>query len=169
MYTREQIEQHIWDYIDGLSTAEEKAMVEKLMQTDPIWKAIYDEFYTLHTRIQMTDMLEEPSMRFTRNVMEEVSKFNVAPPAQSYINKKIIYGIAAFFVISVVALLGYVFTTFDFSSAPGSASIFDSKSLDVDPAKYLNSTVLNVFVFMDVIIGLLLLDRYLTRKKQQTA
>ena len=169
MYTREQIEQHIWDYIDGLSTAEEKAMVEKLMQTDPIWKAIYDEFYALHTRIQMTDMLEEPSMRFTRNVMEEVSKFNVAPPAQSYINKKIIYGIAAFFVISVVALLGYVFTTFDFSSAPGSASIFDSKSLDVDPAKYLNSTVLNVFVFMDVIIGLLLLDRYLTRKKQQAA
>jgi hypothetical protein len=150
-------------------------MVSVQPRKKPWWKAYANRshlgklstmsFHALHTRIQMIDLLEEPSMRFTRNVMEEVSKFNVAPPAQSYINKKIIYGIAAFFVISVVALLGYVFTTFDFSSAPGTTSIFDSKSLDVDPAKYLNSTVLNIFVFMDVIIGLLLLDRYLTRRK----
>ena len=34
MYTHEQIEQHIWDYIDGLSTPAEKQMVEQLLQTD---------------------------------------------------------------------------------------------------------------------------------------
>ena len=83
MYTREQIEQHIWDYIDGLSTPQDKAMVEKFMQTDPAWKNLYDELNSLNISIQSTDMMEEPSMRFTRNVMDEVSRFRVAPPAQS--------------------------------------------------------------------------------------
>ena len=165
MYTREQIEQHIWDYIDGLSSPQEKAMVEKFMQTDPAWKTIYNELNALNTEIHLTDMMEEPSMRFTRNVMEEVSKFHVAPPARSYINKKVIYGIAAFFILSVVALLGYAFTTFDFSTTTSTAPIFNTKSLEVDPFKYLNTTVLNIFVFMDVIAGLLLLDRYLSKKK----
>jgi hypothetical protein len=165
MYTREQIEQHIWDYIDGLSTPQEKAMVEKFMQTDPAWKNLYDELNSLNLSIQSTDMMEEPSMRFTRNVMDEVSRFKVAPPAQSYINKKIIYGIAAFFILSVVGMLGYLFTSFDFSSSTGGAPLFDTKSLELDTSKYLNSTVLNIFVFMDVIAGLLLLDRYLTRRK----
>lgn len=168
MYTREQIEQHIWDYIDGLSTPQEKLMVEKLLHTDLVWRSVHEELTSLHSMIGSTDLLEEPSMRFSRNVMEEVAKYKIAPPASSYINKKVIFGIAAFFLVTVLGLLGYAFTTFDFSSASGSsAPLIDIKNVNFDFSRYFNSTVLNVFLFMDVIAGLLLLDRYLRRKKEK--
>jgi hypothetical protein len=168
MYTREQIEQHIWDYIDGLSTPQEKLMVEKLLHTDPVWRSVHEELTSLHTMINGTDLLEEPSMRFNRNVMEEVSKYKIAPPASSYINKKIIFGIAAFFLVTILGLLGYVFMAFDFSSASGNSTpLINTKDFSFDFSKYFNSTVLNLFLFMDVIAGLLLLDRYLRRKKEK--
>jgi hypothetical protein len=39
--------------------------------------------------------------------------------------------------------------------------------LNVDWSKYLNSTMLNIFLLLDVVAGLMLLDRYLRRKKEE--
>lgn len=166
MYTREQIEQQIWDYIDGLSTPEEKAMVEKLLHADPLWKSIYEELLSVDTMISDTDLVDQPSLRFTKGVMEEVAKYKVAPPASSYVNKKIIYGIAAFFIISLVGLLGYAFTQFSFS-VNDATPLVDTKNWEIDFSKYFNSTVINIFLFFDVIAGLMLLDRYLRRKRYE--
>ena len=167
MYTREQIEQHIWDYIDGLSTPAEKQMVEQLLQTDQQWMAVYNELKGFNEMIGSADMIEQPSLRFTRNVMEEVAKYKVAPPASSYINKKIIHGIAAFFILTIIGFLVYSISFIDMS-APGSIKLPGTgvDQLNIDWSKYLNSTVINVFLLMDVIAGLLLLDRYLRRKKE---
>ena len=92
MYTQEQIEQHIWDYIDGLSTPAEKLMVEQLLKTDQQWIAVYNSLKGFNEMIGSADTIEQPSLRFTKNVMEEVAKYKVAPPTKSYINKKIILG-----------------------------------------------------------------------------
>jgi hypothetical protein len=100
-----------------------------------------------------------------------VSKYKIAPPAQSYINKKIIYGIATFFIVTIVASILYGISLIDFSSSSSTGSI---KLPDVDYSKYqlnwsqyLNSPVMYIFLFMDVIAGLLLLDRYLRRKNEK--
>jgi hypothetical protein len=170
MYSREQIEQHIWDYIDGLCTPAEKEMVEKLLQTDPAWNNVYLELKDFNTLVTKTDMIDEPSMRFTRNVMEQVSKYKVAPPAQSYINKKIIYGIATFFVVTIVASILYGISLIDFSSTSESSIKLpevDYSNYQLNWSQYLNSPVMYIFLFMDVIAGLLLLDRYLRRKNEK--
>jgi hypothetical protein len=170
MYSREQIEQHIWDYIDGLCTPAEKEMVEKLLQTDPAWNNVYLELKDFNTLVTKTDMIDEPSMRFTRNVMEQVSKYKVAPPAQSYINKKIIYGIATFFVVTIVASILYGISLIDFSSTSESSIKLpevDYSNYQLNWSQYLNSPVMYLFLFMDVIAGLLLLDRYLRRKNEK--
>jgi hypothetical protein len=165
MYTQEQIEQHIWDYIDGLSTPAEKQMVEKLLQTDQQWITVYNDLKGFNEMIGSSDILDQPSLRFTRNVMEDVARFKVAPPASSYINKKIIIGIAAFFIISIVGFLIYGISFIDMS-APGAISDTGLQKLNIDWSKYFNSTVMNVFLLMDVVAGLMLLDRYLRRKKE---
>jgi hypothetical protein len=171
MYSREQIEQHIWDYIDGLCTPAEKEMVEKLLQTDPSWNAVYLELRNFNTLVAKTDMIEEPSMRFTKNVMEQVSKYKIAPPAQSYVNKKIIYGIATFFIVTIVASILYGISLIDFSSSNSAGSIklpeVDYSKYQLNWSQYLSSPVIYIFLFMDVIAGLLLLDRYLRRKNEK--
>jgi len=167
MYTHEQIEQHIWDYIDGLSTPEEKQMVEHLLQTNQQWMTVYSELKGFNEMIGSADLIEQPSLRFTKNVMEEVARYKVAPPAHSYINKKIIYGIAAFFILSIIGFVLYAISFIDMS-APGSMKLPDTgiDRLNVDWSKYFNSTVMNVFLLLDVVAGLMLLDRYLRRKKE---
>jgi hypothetical protein len=168
MYTQEQIEQHIWDYIDGFSSTDEKQMVERLLQSDQQWIAVYRELKGLNGLIGETDLLEQPSMRFSKNVMEEVAKYKIAPATKSYINKKIIYGIAAFFILSIIGFLIYGISFIDMTK-PGSGNIPDMNlnKLNVDWSKYLNSTMLNIFLLLDVVAGLMLLDRYLRRKKEE--
>lgn len=165
MHTREQVEQFVWDYIDGLSTADEKAMVERLLQTDSRWRSVYEELLRVRSEIREADLLDQPSMRFTRNVMDEVSKYAIAPPAQSYINKKIIYGIAAFFILSIVGLLGYGISQMDLGSGSGSGTGMgiDFSKWTLDSSSILNSSVIYGFMFLNVVGGLALLDTYLKR------
>ena len=91
------IEERLWEYIDGVSSADEKTTIEKLLRTDPAWQKKYRELMEIHNLVKATDV-EQPSMRFTKNVMEEIAKFKVAPATRSYINKKIIFFIAGFFL-----------------------------------------------------------------------
>lgn len=137
-------------------------MVENLLQTDPEWKSVYLELQDVNTLITKTDLMEEPSMRFTRNVMEEVGKYKVAPATSSYINNKIIFGIAGFFILAIVAILAAGIAQIDFSQ-PAT----ELQKYQVDWSKYLTSPLMNGFLFIDAIVGLLLLDRYLRRRNEK--
>src|SRR5512138_3295643 len=91
------IEKQLWDYIDGLSSNEERSSIEKLLQSNLEWKNKYHELLEVQEMLKSSE-LEQPSMRFTKNVMEEIAKLHIAPATKNYINKKIIWGIAAFFI-----------------------------------------------------------------------
>ncbi len=90
----------MWEYIDGQSSIEEESAIEKLIETNLQWKKKYHELIEIHQLVQ-SSALEEPSLRFTKNVMEEIAKYHIAPATKTYINKKIIWGIADFFYYSV--------------------------------------------------------------------
>ncbi|HRO70936.1 MAG TPA: hypothetical protein PK951_11170, partial [Chitinophagaceae bacterium] len=66
-------EVRLWEYIDGLSSAEEKSVIEELIENNTQWRVKYKELLEVQQLLQSSE-LEEPSMRFTRNVMEEISK-----------------------------------------------------------------------------------------------
>src|SRR5450631_980021 len=85
------IEERLWDYIDGLSNGDETSAIEQLIQNNLEWKHKSHELLEVHQLMQSTE-LEEPSMRFTKNVMEEIAKYQVARATRSYINKKIVWG-----------------------------------------------------------------------------
>ena len=101
----------LWAYIDGQCLPAEKEAVELRLLTDPSFKAAYESLLALHHSLPNAIELSAPSLRFSKNVMEEIGRFAIAPAMKTYINKKIIYGIAGFVLGLMVVLVGFALAT----------------------------------------------------------
>jgi hypothetical protein len=175
MNTETSMEDRLWDYIDGLSSPAERSTLEALIAANIEWQRKYKELLDVH-QLMAGSELEEPSMRFTRNVMEDISRYHVAPATKTYINKNVIRGIGAFFLSLITGLLVYFFATIKWSSGGSTSSPSlklpsgPLKALDgVDYGKLLGSMPVTVLMLITVVMGLVLLDLYLRRKKVQAA
>jgi hypothetical protein len=158
-------ELRLWDYIDGIASAEERTLIEKLLERNAAWRARYRELLDVHQLMNASE-LEEPSLRFTKNVMDEIARVHIAPAATTYINKHIIRGIAFFFITVIVGFLIYGFAQVDWS-AKGDSSLPIVDLGKVDYGRFFNNTYVNVFMMINVILGLFLLDRYLDNKRKK--
>src|ERR1700722_12551855 len=67
------MEDRLWDYIDGLSSPAEKTPGETLIAANLEWQRKYKELFNVH-QLMAGSELDAPSMRFTQNVMEEISR-----------------------------------------------------------------------------------------------
>jgi hypothetical protein len=166
MNTHQQMEERLWNYIDGACAAEEKSAIEKLLDSNVEWQSRYRELLEVQQLLHSTE-LEEPSMRFTRNVMEEIARLHIAPATKSYINKKIIYGIGAFFITMIVGFLVYGFSQIDWSAGSNSNNVIPVDFSKVNFGVLFNNTYVNMFMMLNVVLGLMFLDRYLTNKKKK--
>lgn len=159
------MEERLWSYIDGLSAADERSAIERLLQDNAEWQSKYRELLDVHQLLQASE-LEEPSMRFTRNVMEEIGRMQIAPATRNYINKNIIYGLGVFFVTMIIGFLVYGFAQVDWSVSGGD-SVLPVDLGKVDFTKFFDNTYVNIFMMVNIVLGLMLLDRYLARKKNE--
>lgn len=158
------IDDRLWEYIDGLGSAEERSSMERLLETNRQWKEKYHELLEVHELMQ-TSALEEPSLRFTKNVMEQIAKYQIAPATKTYINNKIIWGIGFFFIALVVGFLVYGFGQIDWSVKSDTSLPVNLNKVDF--SKFFNNTYVNVFMMINVVLGLMLLDRFLESKKKK--
>lgn len=158
------MEDRLWNYIDGTSAASERPVIEQLLQSDAAWKAKYHELLEVNKLLQSSE-LEAPSLRFTKNIMEEIAKLHIAPATKTYINKKIIWGLAIFFITLVVGFLIYGFGQVDWTAKGDTKLPVDLSK--VDYSKFFNNTYVNVFMMINIILGLFLLDRYLANKRKK--
>ncbi|NML23219.1 hypothetical protein HHL16_20240 [Pseudoflavitalea sp. G-6-1-2] len=159
----ENMEERLWDYIDGLSSEEEKSFVAQLIETNLEWRRKYHELLDVHQLMQHNIELDEPSMRFTQNVMDLVANEKIAPAASSYIKKSVIRVIAGFFILSITALVIWMLANVNWS-APNTGKSLDLPKVDLN--KYLSPTVINGMIIATVVMALMLLDMTL-RKKQK--
>lgn len=161
----EEMELRLWEYIDGQGTNAERSAIENLLVEHAAWRAKYKELLDVHQSIGNLEV-EQPSMRFTRNVMNEISRLQIAPATRNYINKNIIYGIAAFFITAIVGFLGYGISQLEWSTgSSGKLGGIDFNS--VDYSKMFNNNFVNGFMMLNIILGLMLLDRYLAQRKRE--
>ena len=170
MNTQQNMGDRLWDFIDGTCSAEEKSFIEQLLQSNLEWRAKHKELLEVHRLMSNHIELDEPSMRFTQNVMEDIAKYKIAPAAKTYINKRVIWSIAAFFVLSIIGFLIYGFGTINWSDSSGTNLPFDFSKVDVsrmDFAKFFNNTYTTIFMMINVVLGLVMLDMYLGKKKKQ--
>lgn len=166
MDTQQKMEERLWEYIDGTASAEERSFIEQLIATNLAWKTKYKELLDVHELMQEHLELEHPSLRFTQNVMEDIAKYQITPAAQSYINKRVIRGIAAFFFLTILGFLIYAFGQVNWSEASGGSGLsFDFSKLNL--GKFFNNTYTNIFFMVNIVLGLMVLDMYLGRKKKR--
>ena len=64
-------EQLIWKYLDGQCSAEEKAAIEQQLSSDENFRALLEERKSLDQAFEQLE-LEQPSLRFATNVMENL-------------------------------------------------------------------------------------------------
>lgn len=159
------MEGRLWEYIDGSGSVEERSVIEKLLTDNQQWKEKYRELLEINQLVQ-TSSLEEPSMRFTKNVMEEIAKYHIAPATRTYIDKKIVWGIGIFFITLILGFLIYGFSQVNWNTDAGEGRrIVDVTN--VDYSKFFNNTYVSVFMGINVVLALMLLDRFLAAKKKQ--
>src|ERR1700722_803894 len=155
MNTAENMDERLWDFIDGLSSPAEKSAVEALIAANAEWKRKYKELLDIH-QLATGSGLDEPSMRFTRNVMEEIARYQVAPATKTYINKNVIRGIGAFFLTMIAGFFVYFLREFKWTGGGSNASnLVPSYNLGLEKFNYekvFSSTPITLFMLVMVIL-----------------
>ena len=120
----------------------------------------------MHQLMQGSFELDEPSLRFRQNVMEEIARHQIAPATKSYINKNIVRGISAFFILMVIGFIVSGFAQVNWSDTSSGVTLpVDFSKLDW--SKFFNNTYMNIFMMVNIVLGLMLLDMYLGKKKKE--
>jgi len=155
------IDEEIWDYLDGGLTADQKREIAAKINSDPAYQQVYTELQEIQQLMKGAE-LEEPSMSFTRNVMDQVS-LEIAPIAlKTKVSKTIIYSIAAFFLLSIMAIM--VYTIANSTLSDELFKVPDLK-LPVNTQEFITPTSIRIFFFVDIVLALIYLDSFLRRKK----
>ena len=164
------IEAQIWNYIDGTASAREIIFVEQKIATDKLWQQKYEELLELNQLLSTVLETDQPSLRFSKNVMEQIRDTQPLPATIQYINKNIIRSIAAVFIFTIIAFLAYSFVQINWSSPDGASPIpFEIKTSYIDKlefGKLADSNWVNTALMINVILGLVLLDSILRRRKK---
>lgn len=162
----QEMEARLWAHIDGTNTAPERAAVQQLIEEHTAWRARHAELLELHQLLGGTE-LEQPSMRFTRNVMEGIAQLQIAPAAKSYINQKVIWGIALFFLTAIFGFLIYAIGMIDWKVGSAAETDYRIDFTAVDYSKFFNNTYTQIFMMLNVVLGLMLLDRFISNKRKK--
>jgi len=159
------MELQLWEYIDGFADAGQRARIERLLAEQAEWRAKYEELLQTHQLLSFTE-LEQPSLRFTRNVMEAIAREQIAPASRQYINNRIIWGIGIFFLTLILGLLAYGIEQVDWAAGktPNTMGIDFNK---VDYSALSDNQWMNAFLGLNIILGLFLLDRALSARREE--
>jgi hypothetical protein len=153
------MEEKIWAYIDGSCSAEEEQAIGLLIKQDDDYQRVYNELFALNTSLILTE-LDEPSMAFTYNVMGAIRAEQAQKPLKTRINPYIIKGIAAFFIVMIVVGVASVFKDINWTDNSTTVNTLTLPNFK----NYFSRPVLNAFLFLDLVLGLFLLDDFLRRK-----
>jgi hypothetical protein len=153
------IEEELWEYIDGTCNPAECLEIQAKIASDPIYQQSYSELMQVHQMISAEE-LDEPSMSFTRNVMEQVN-VEIAPVAlKTKVDHRIIYTIAGFFILSILAIFTYALMNSTYSMP-------EFKMPQINLIKPMSAEVtslsIKAFLFLDLVLALVYFDRFIRK------
>jgi len=159
------IEEQLWNYLDGTCTPQEREVIEHLIATEKEYQQKYDEIKAFDLELEGIE-LDAPPMAFTYNVMEAIRTEEASKPLKAAIDTRIIKAIAAFFIITIVALVGIALANTDWSVAT-SGGVNMPKMQIPNVKNYISGPMLKGFLFFDVVFVLYFFDSYLRKRKLQ--
>ena len=154
------IEEKLWDYIDGSCTTVEHQAISLLIETDTVYKNKYNELLQLNNEFARME-LDEPPMAFAFKIIETIRAEQAQKPLRATINSYVIKGIFAFFMLIITGLIIAFLANINSINTSG----LTSNSLLPNFARLFDSRTLNIFLFFDTVLGLFLLDIYLRKQR----
>lgn len=154
------IEQKIWDYLDGKCTPTAARVIEELIRTNAEYKAAYEEISVIHQSLKQMDW-EEPSLAFTRNIMDKIKDEPVPGSIQALVDKRIIRGLLGVFLVAIVTGLLIVLFQLDWSDGGTPLGL---KIPEPVLSASASNWALKAFFFADTVIFLYLLDYFMRRR-----
>ena len=91
----------LWKYIDGECSAEEQQQVEHMLDRDERLRQSFDLMQRMHEKLSEQSP-DQPSMRFTKNLMEQLPQLYTSPSRQPLMSPAWIYGITAVLVLAAI-------------------------------------------------------------------
>ena len=156
------IEEQLWSYIDGNCTAEEKSQIEAKLAINLQYYQTYQGLLAVNNELAKLDF-EEPSMSFTRNVMDRVN-LEIKPVAlKTKVDNRIVYSIMGFFVLSLLGIFGYAVATSDLNFSLPLAKLDFQTGIE----KIINPTTFKIFLMIDAVLILLYVDSYFRKSSTQ--
>jgi len=160
------IEEKLWNYIDGSCTPEEERAISILIDTDAVYKQKYNELLQLNVDFGAME-LDEPSMAFTYNVMEAIRTENALRPLKAKVDTRIIWGIGAFFIVTITVLLVFVLASINWQQSGHVSQSFSLPKVDIalpSVKDLFSANIIRGFVLFDLVLALFVLDTYLRKK-----
>jgi hypothetical protein len=154
-----EIEEQLWRYIDNSCNEAECERMEKNIATDAMWQSTYQKLLSIHHQLQAVT-LEHPSMRFTKNTMEQIADLTIAPKINYTVNNKVIKAALAASLMLLVVFFAYVIIAADWTTSAATYDFIDKINI---PA------VMYSALFIIVILLLILIDTSLQRSRQKHA
>lgn len=158
------IEEELWNYLDGLGSEQERERISQLIATDKAYQQQYEELLSFNKELESME-LDVPPMAFTYNVMETIRTEEASKPLKAAIDNRIIKGITLFFIVSILALVGMALATTNWNSVTAGGLKMPADLHLPSLKNIFNNTALKGFVFFDTVLALYLFDGYLRRRK----
>lgn len=156
------MEEKLWEYIDGTCSGEERVAIAALIEKDAVWRTAFNNMRAINSEIsEMT--LDEPSMAFSYKVMEGVRALEASKPLKTSVSKYIIGGIAGFLVLTIVVIVTVILA----DAKQNAGAIATDLNLPNISAVTLSS-VIRAFFYFDIMLLLFLADAFLRRKRGNT-
>lgn len=160
------MEERIQAYIDNECIESERLFIEQKIATDKIWNEHYHGMLEIHELLSSGLEPMEPSMRFTKNVMEEISGLEIAKPIRLRQNPWIFRIAGGILGSMLLIILVYSATLIDFSSGTSDSKmqIPSMQIPEVNWAGYLGQGTTLLLFMVCTIVGLYLADKLLRKK-----
>lgn len=146
-------EQMIWDYLDGNLDENMKQQLEKRIAEDAGINTLFEKVTTLNQLLR-TQQTEQPSLRFSKNLMEKISREKKAEKAAVSLIPR--------FNPARVSLIVVSLSIFSILISGVVPAVYYQTSLF--PETFSNSTMSIFFWAVIAFWGVILLDRWKIRK-----
>jgi hypothetical protein len=157
-----EIEKRIWSFLDQDCSAAEATEIAMLIKTKSSWKEKFIEISEFHNSLSVDTELHQPSMRFSKNILEIVEKENIVHPVKTYMNQWVIRAIMALFTISISVIIISLFS--GHNSSIGNNSFISNVVSLAGTSGPSTQVIYYAFLLLNVIAALALLDSLLKRK-----
>ena len=160
-----EIEEKIWDFIDGNLSTAERQEIKVLIDSNEIYQQKYRDFLAFSQSLE-TMSLDEPSMAFSRNVMRKVQLIHVPLSEKARVNVRIIQFIGGFFVLSLALILAFTFSQINWSEKSSFVNPINLNFANLILSSTSKSNFIQFFLVIDLLIALLFFDKLLRLKRK---